>query len=85
MSKMLIARVSPSDRKTGKVYRIKARIAPKPKTITALLNSISEEICDHYCKYPEMYLPKNPGDDEDMLEEMMYTEICAKCPLVRMM
>ena len=56
---------------------------PEKKTITFMLNEIVNEICDNYCKYPDMYVPKNLGDDVDMLEEIMYTEICAKCPFMR--
>lgn len=51
------------------------------KTVIEMLAWISDEICDHYCKYPDMYLSKNPDMDPDMLEDMMYTEICANCPL----
>ena len=54
------------------------------KKITTILSEIADDICDNYCKYPDMYVPKNPGDDVDLLEETMYTEICAKCPLVRL-
>ena len=57
----------------------------KPKSIIYQLHEICNDICDNYCKYTEKYLPENPDPDSDldMLEEMLYTEICAKCPLMR--
>ena len=56
----------------------------KPKSIVYMLHEISNEICDHYCKYPDMYVSKHPeAYEEDLLEDMMYMEICAKCPLMR--
>ena len=63
--------------------RLSSEGKPKEKTITEQMNAIIEEICDNYCKYTDQYLPKNPGDDVDMLEDMLYTEICANCPLMK--
>ena len=54
------------------------------KTVTRMLQEIVDDICDNYCKYPPMMIPENPGDDVDMLEDMMYEQYCAKCPLVRL-
>ena len=48
------------------------------------LNEIADEICDNYCKYAEKMIPEKPGDDEDMLEEMLYDQYCSKCPLMRL-
>ena len=53
------------------------------KTVTEILEEIEKEICDNYCKYPGMYLSEHPGEEVDMLEDMMYTEICANCPLMK--
>ena len=51
------------------------------KNICQQLIAIADEFCDKYCKYPDMYLNKDPKADVDMLEETMYTEICSKCPM----
>lgn len=61
----------------------KELISSQPVTITKMLTMIADQICDNYCKYPDMYLSKNQDGDEDMLEDMMYTEICANCPLMK--
>ena len=58
-------------------------IKDQPETITRMLTMIVDQICDNYCKYPPMYLGEHQGEEEDMLEEMMYTEICANCPLMK--
>ena len=50
------------------------------KTITQILIEVQDEICEKYCKYPDMYIGKSQGDEVDMLEDTMYTEICATCP-----
>lgn len=47
----------------------------KPKTIAQIVEEVSEEICDHYCKWPEQY-----GDDESGL----LNEKCDGCPLNRL-
>ena len=49
-----------------------------------ILIAVSDEICDKYCKYPDMYVNSHPDADADMLEDLMYTEICANCPLTRL-
>lgn len=43
-----------------------------PKTVAQLLNEMAADICNNYCKYPEIY-----GDLEGALEE----EHCMNCPL----
>lgn len=43
------------------------------KTISQQLESIAEEICDNYCKYPEKW------NEED--GELSDSEICRNCPL----
>ena len=53
------------------------------KTIIMQLNEIVDEICDNYCKYAAQLLPKNPCDEVDALEEMLYEQYCANCPLTR--
>ena len=56
----------------------------KKETVHQIMIKVIDEICDNYCKYPEMLLSKHPGEDEDMLEELLYDEYCAKCPLNRL-
>lgn len=49
-------------------------VKEKPKTVVELLNEVSSEICDNYCKYP------NEMTDSD---EMIKT-VCSKCPLQKL-
>ena len=65
----------------GKEWTIPEKKEEKKVTVIRMLTEISDEICDKYCKYPDMYLSKNPDMDPDLLEDTMYTEICANCPL----
>ena len=52
-------------------------------SIPMMLNHITDEICENYCKYQDMLLNKNPGGmDADLLEDMLYQEYCANCPLM---
>ncbi len=48
-----------------------AEIKSGGQTVTALLEEIANDFCDHYCKFPTQY------DDEDELMEQR----CEKCPL----
>ena len=57
----------------------------KKETCHQIMISVVDEICDNYCKYPDMYVSKHPDADEDLLEDLMYTEICAFCPLNRLL
>lgn len=43
-------------------------------TIHDITDQVAREICDHYCKYPEIY------DDIDE----MFEEKCQHCPLNRL-
>lgn len=43
------------------------------KTVNDILNEVVEEICDKYCKFPQMYT----GENEDEL----YEEHCDGCIL----
>ena len=57
-------------------------IKDEDKNIVQQLIAIADEFCENYCKYQEKMIPENPKDeDEDMLEEMLYTEYCTKCPM----
>ncbi len=49
----------------------------KQKTIVTIIEEVLEEMCDKYCKYPEMI----PDLDEQILDE---TAPCESCPLNRL-
>jgi len=62
--------------------RIAEGKAEEPKTISEQLTAICDEICDHYCKYPDVCMAerKDPDDAEDLL----YRKYCGGCPLNRL-
>ena len=47
------------------------------KTIPQLLESIAEDICNNYCRYPLEW-------DEEKNGELADSEVCANCPLNRL-
>lgn len=47
------------------------------KTITQQIQEIAEEVCNHYCKYPDLW------DEEKEGIELSESDICANCPLSR--
>lgn len=49
-------------------------IAAEPMSIPAQLQRIAEDICDHYCKFPEQY----EGDDGI---DRLISEHCENCPI----
>jgi len=51
------------------------------KSITEIIESVKEDICDKYCKYPCMTPPE--GKDEDWLT-MDKDSPCNTCPLLRL-
>lgn len=53
----------------------------KEKSITEIIESIKEDICDKYCKYPCMTPPD--GKDEDWLTNDQDSP-CNTCPLLRL-
>lgn len=55
--------------------------AEEGKNVCRQIVEAVEEFCDCYCKYPDMYVSKDPDADVDMLEDHMYTEICVNCPM----
>lgn len=67
----------------AKEWNWKKAAPDEPETISGMLIKIVDEVCMKYCKYPDMYINKNQEIDSDMLEDMMYTEICANCPLMK--
>lgn len=47
------------------------------KSITEILYEVTEEICNHYCKYPDIW-------DEETQGELCESDICSNCPLNRL-
>ena len=47
-------------------------------TIPQILEEVVEEMCQKYCKYPEQW------DEEKEGVELSESEICANCPLNRL-
>ena len=54
------------------------------KTIQEQLEGAFTAICDGYCKYPGIYAEKlKKGEIEDA--DVMYDEVCDKCPLCNLL
>lgn len=49
------------------------------KTISEQMNDSANEICERYCKYPEICLSE--VKEPDLAEDKLYNDYCAKCPL----
>ena len=45
------------------------------RTVEKMLETLAEDICDHYCKYPDQW------DEEGC--ELCESEICRNCPLTK--
>lgn len=65
------------------MMEIRPNQPPEDQNVAQRMIWIVDEICEHYCKYAERYLPQNPDpeSDVDLLEGTLYTEICIHCPL----
>lgn len=50
------------------------------KKITEILSDMADDICNNYCKYPNEY---DPEEHDDV--ELCDSEICANCPLVKLL
>lgn len=48
------------------------------KTIPQILESVAEEICQNYCKWPDQW------DEEVRGCELSESDICKNCPLNRL-
>ena len=48
------------------------------KTVTQIINEVKEQMCDHYCRYRDLWNENTTG------EELWVSEICHKCPLERL-
>ncbi len=63
-------------KKTGQRKKNKERM-----TIAEQLNVIAEEICDSYCKYPDLMKQKFEDPDEAM--DYIGDTYCVNCPLYK--
>lgn len=45
-------------------------------SIQKQIEEVAEEMCNHYCKYPEQWDP-----EEHDGQELFESEICINCPL----
>ena len=52
------------------------------KTIREQVEAIIGEICDKYCKYPDVCMSEKKDPDE--AEDLLYSKYCPLCPLSRM-
>lgn len=52
------------------------------KTVTDILAEIEKEICDNYCKYPDVCMKEVKDPDE--AEDRLYNTYCVKCPFNRL-
>ena len=51
------------------------------KTIAMQLDEIATEICEKYCKYPD--IANSEVKDPDAAEDHLYRKYCETCPLNR--
>jgi hypothetical protein len=51
------------------------------KTVSEILEEIEREICDKYCKYPDICAGERK--DPDGAEELLYDRYCESCPFNR--
>lgn len=51
-------------------------------TITSQFEQIKADICDNYCKWPEIYMEIEQDPDEAY--ERLLNEKCAECPLQKL-
>ena len=47
------------------------------RTVEKMIETLAEEICDKYCKYPDQW------DEEAEGCELCESEICRNCPLTK--
>lgn len=50
------------------------------KTISEVFEDIKQEMCEHYCRFPNEFCEDDPDADPDE----MYEQICSGCPLMRL-
>lgn len=54
----------------------------EPSAVTIIADAC-EDICNNYCKYPDLYSARYA--DEDEANDRMMEEICDHCPLNRIL
>lgn len=47
--------------------------------VTEIIEEVSDEMCNNYCKWPAMYVPEE-HDGVDLYD----SDICGNCPLNRL-
>jgi len=47
------------------------------KSVSEIIHEVTEDICNHYCKYPDTW-------DEETQGDLFDSEICQNCPLNRL-
>lgn len=47
-------------------------------TVSEQIEAIAEEICNHYCKYPDLW------DEEAEGEPLESSHVCKNCPFTRL-
>lgn len=52
------------------------------KSIAEIIEDVKTEICDNYCKFPEMVM--SMVKDIDAAEDELYRKHCDSCPLSRL-
>ena len=48
-------------------------------TISEQMDAIINEICENYCKYPDV--AKSEAKDVDYADDLLYDKYCANCPM----
>ena len=60
----------------GKLMAEKAEIESKP--VKTILEEVANDFCEHYCKYPDKFNEEEEGC------ELCESEICANCPITKL-
>ena len=56
----------------------------KEPTVMSIIEEVAGQICDKYCKYPDIYKPEHiPSIDDDYMGRM-FQDKCRECPLKRL-
>lgn len=53
-------------------------------TVTDLIESIKEQVCDQLCKWPERYGVEGRDVKDPERYDQMLDEVCEHCPLDRL-
>ena len=58
------------------------KVCKETKTITQEFEEIRQQMCDKYCRFPELSLQTN--EDPDKAFEWLMHSYCENCPLKRL-